>query len=83
LVETTLAFTYNQKLLLLLANQPKLAKIDKRRLRLQGTTQSYDILDGALYRSAKMMMKILDKEDYERNKKGTPAPDVAAEIEMK
>jgi hypothetical protein len=80
LVERTLAFTYNQKLLLLLANQTKLAKIDKRRLRLQGTTQSYDILDGALHRSAKMMMKILDKEDYERNKKGTPAPDVAAEI---
>ena len=26
------------------------------------------------------MMKILDKEDYERNKKGTPVPDVAAEI---
>tara|TARA_B110000285_G_C14754510_1_gene436721 strand:+ start:286 stop:447 length:162 start_codon:yes stop_codon:yes gene_type:complete len=37
-------------------------------------------LDGALYRSAKMMMKILDKEEYQRNKKGTPAPDAAAEI---
>jgi len=27
-----------------------------------------------------MMMKILDKEDYERNKKGTPAPDIVPQI---
>lgn len=38
-------YSYHTKLLLLLTNQTKLIRIDRKRLRMQGTTQSYDILE--------------------------------------
>ena len=39
-------------------------------LRMQGTTQSYNMLDSEQYKQAKLMMKKFDKEEYDKAQRG-------------
>jgi len=45
---------------------------------MSGTTQSYNIYDSAQYRLAKMMIKRLDKEAYDKAQRGYVAPTTLA-----
>lgn len=64
-------YSFHTKLLLLLTNQTKLICIDRKRLRMQGTTQSYEILESLQYKQAKLMIKRLQREDFDRAREGS------------
>lgn len=64
-------YSFHTKLLLLLTNQTKLIRIDRKRLRMQGTTQSYDILESLQYKQAKLMIKRLQREDFDQARGGS------------
>ena len=65
-------YSSTQKLLLLLANQDRLLRSENRgrRLRMQGLTQSYYILDSAQYIAARNMIKQLALDNYKSASSG-------------